>query len=323
MRRELEALDADEVRARARDAGLEAICGCDPAYPSRLRALAAPPAVLHVAGGLERLVDLLCGRARSRSSARAGRRRTGWTSPARSGAVWPSPGSPSSAAWRSGSTRPLTPARSRSAARRWRCSPARPTVPTRAGKRALHRRIVAAGAVVSELGPGAERVAVDVPGAQPDHRGARGDDGRGRGGRALGRAGDGAARAVRSAARSVRSRGGSPHRRRPAPTHCSPPARPRRARAAGRARPPVRRRRADRRRRRRRQAPAELRPLLAAIAEGHETAAALARAGFAPGAGAGGARGARARRVRPARRRRAVHGHAVGRASSAALAGAD
>ncbi|MGA8339420.1 MAG: hypothetical protein WB761_32080, partial [Solirubrobacteraceae bacterium] len=35
----------------------------------------------------------------------------------------------------------------------------------------------------------------------------------------------------------------------------------------------------------REQPPAELRPLLAAIAEGHETAAALARAGFAPDRG--------------------------------------
>jgi predicted Rossmann fold nucleotide-binding protein DprA/Smf involved in DNA uptake len=35
----------------------------------------------------------------------------------------------------------------------------------------------------------------------------------------------------------------------------------------------------------RRPPPAELRPLLAAIAEGHETAAALARAGFAPDQG--------------------------------------
>ena len=52
------ALDVDEARARAHAAGLEMICRCDPGYPPALRALQAPPAVLHVAGGLERLLEL-------------------------------------------------------------------------------------------------------------------------------------------------------------------------------------------------------------------------------------------------------------------------
>ncbi|HTP21540.1 MAG TPA: DNA-processing protein DprA [Solirubrobacteraceae bacterium] len=56
--REFEMLDVDEVRSRALDAGLKAVCGCDPAYPPGLRALAAPPAVLYVVGGV---VDLLAG----------------------------------------------------------------------------------------------------------------------------------------------------------------------------------------------------------------------------------------------------------------------
>lgn len=40
----------------AREAGLELICRCDAAYPSRLSELPAPPAVLHVAGGVERFL---------------------------------------------------------------------------------------------------------------------------------------------------------------------------------------------------------------------------------------------------------------------------
>lgn len=49
---------ADAVRARdhAQGRGVELICICDLDYPSRLRGLSSPPAVLHVAGGIERLV---------------------------------------------------------------------------------------------------------------------------------------------------------------------------------------------------------------------------------------------------------------------------
>jgi len=36
--------------------GPESVCRCQPRYPGRLEELAAPPAVLHVAGGLERLL---------------------------------------------------------------------------------------------------------------------------------------------------------------------------------------------------------------------------------------------------------------------------
>lgn len=46
---------------RSAAAGLEVVCRCDPGYPDRLRELAAPPAVLHVAGGLGRLAG--CSRA--------------------------------------------------------------------------------------------------------------------------------------------------------------------------------------------------------------------------------------------------------------------
>jgi DNA processing protein len=48
-----DSFDAAAARAAIRDAGLAAICRCDDAYPDRLRDLADPPAVLHVAGDPE------------------------------------------------------------------------------------------------------------------------------------------------------------------------------------------------------------------------------------------------------------------------------
>lgn len=59
--RRIERFDAGAARGRAREAGLEPICRCDPAYPPRLVALAGPPAVLHVAGGLDRFLALAGG----------------------------------------------------------------------------------------------------------------------------------------------------------------------------------------------------------------------------------------------------------------------
>jgi DNA processing protein len=61
LRAELDELDFAAVRSRADKAGLETICACDPAYPPALRELPAPPAVLHVAGGLSRMLALVSG----------------------------------------------------------------------------------------------------------------------------------------------------------------------------------------------------------------------------------------------------------------------
>jgi DNA processing protein len=61
VEREFEGVDVDALRGRACDAGLDALCRCDPAYPAGLLALAGPPAVLYVAGDLERVVDLISG----------------------------------------------------------------------------------------------------------------------------------------------------------------------------------------------------------------------------------------------------------------------
>lgn len=52
------AVQAEMARERAAGANLEQICVCEPAYPERLRRLYSPPAVLHVAGGLPRLLEL-------------------------------------------------------------------------------------------------------------------------------------------------------------------------------------------------------------------------------------------------------------------------
>ena len=56
LRRELNEFDHRAARRNAERAGVELICRCDPGYPDRLRELAAPPAVLHVAGGLDRFL---------------------------------------------------------------------------------------------------------------------------------------------------------------------------------------------------------------------------------------------------------------------------
>jgi len=154
LEREFEAVDIDEVRGRARAAGLETVCGCDPAYPPGLRGLAAPPAVLYVAGGLERVVDLLFGeqpvavvgsrrgtpygldvaRSLGRGLAVAGvtvvsGMAHGIDSAAHAGAL--DAGMPTVAVLPGPADRPYP-----------------------ADKRALHRRIVAHGVAVSEIAPG-------------------------------------------------------------------------------------------------------------------------------------------------------------------------
>ncbi len=50
--------EAEAARARADAARMALICACDPDYPARLRRLLGPPAVLHVAGGMRRFLDL-------------------------------------------------------------------------------------------------------------------------------------------------------------------------------------------------------------------------------------------------------------------------
>ncbi len=153
LRQELQRLDLDDVRTQARVAGLEVICRCRPGYPERLGAIANPPAVLYVVGGLERFLALVLedpvavvgtrrpsgygtemAAALGRGLARAGvtvlsGMALGIDSAAHAGAI--ATGAPTVAVL-----------------------PGPPDRPYPAGKRALHRRIIATGAAVSELGPG-------------------------------------------------------------------------------------------------------------------------------------------------------------------------
>lgn len=145
-----EELGALEVERMRPPAGVEVICRCDPSYPVRLRDLDSAPAVLHVAGGLERLLALVAGdpvaivgarrassyglevaRSLARSLARAGLTvlsgmALGIDSAAHAGAL--DAAAPTVAVLPGPADRPY---------------PAR--------KRGLHREIVAGGAAVSEL----------------------------------------------------------------------------------------------------------------------------------------------------------------------------
>jgi DNA processing protein len=57
VRARYDRFDPANARAQIRDAGLAAICRCDDGYPERLRDLADPPAVLHIAGDPDRVGD--------------------------------------------------------------------------------------------------------------------------------------------------------------------------------------------------------------------------------------------------------------------------
>jgi len=154
VRSELRGADPETARRRTRSAGLELICRCDPRYPARLRDLASPPAVLHVAGGLERFLELIekdpvaivgarkgssygleVARALGRDLGRAGLTvlsgmALGIDSAAHSGAL--AADAPTVSVLPGPSDRPYP-----------------------SGRAPLHRRIIATGAAISELPPGA------------------------------------------------------------------------------------------------------------------------------------------------------------------------
>ena len=277
LRRELEQVDLSAARVRSERAGLETICRCDPAYPRVLRELPAPPAVLHVAGGLPRLLAMVGGdavaivgsrratpyglevaRALARGLSVSGvvvvsGMALGIDSAAHAGAL--EAGAPTVAVL-----------------------PHSPERPYPAGQRPLHRRILAGGAAVSEFGPAtsvlrwmflarnriiAALAAMTVVVEAGEYSGAlvtarvAGELGRplgavpgqittpqAAGPNRLLAAGAGVVRGPQDVLDDLFGAG---------------------VRLAGDARP---------------QPPAELRGLLAAVAEGHDTLAALARAGF-------------------------------------------
>lgn len=151
--RERASVDARAARERATAAGVETICRCDERYPGALRALASPPAVLHVAGGLDRLLCLLAEDpvaivgARNASPygldvARSlGRGLAGAGLTILSGMALGIDSAAHAGALSTGATVAVLP------------GPADRPYPAR--RRALHGRIIAAGAAVSELPPGA------------------------------------------------------------------------------------------------------------------------------------------------------------------------
>jgi DNA processing protein len=152
VRSEWDQFDADAYRARCDAAEVETLCRCDRAYPARLWDLDGEPAALHVAGGMGRFLELAASdsvalvgarraspyameNARSLGRGVAGRltvisgMASGVDTAAHEGALY----------GRGGTIAVLA------------SSPERPYPPS--GRR-LHRDIIAAGAVVSELGPG-------------------------------------------------------------------------------------------------------------------------------------------------------------------------
>lgn len=278
------AADLDAVRSRARAAGLDSVCECAAAYPAGLRALAAPPAVLYVAGGLERLATL-----------------TGEDPVAIVGARKASPYGldVAQSLGRGLAVAGLTVVSGMahgidSAAHAGALEAGRPTVavlpgpadrPYPAAKRGLHRRIVATGVALSEIAPGTSvrrwmfpaRNRIIAALAQMTVVVEAGE----RSGSLV------TARLARGIGRPV---GAVPGR-----VTTPQAAGPNGLLASGAyvVREPqdvldhlfgagVRTLAGEPRRA---QVPAELRPLLNALAEGHETTAALARAGFAPDKG--------------------------------------
>lgn len=153
VEREWRRVDVAELRREAARLRLELLCRCDPYYPGTLEDLAAPPAVLHIAGGRQRFADLLASEAvavvGSRGASDYGR------------AVARSLGRSLSTAGLtvvSGLARGIDAAAHEGALNGGGQTvavlpgPAHRAYP--AGHRVLHRRIVAAGVAVSELGPG-------------------------------------------------------------------------------------------------------------------------------------------------------------------------
>jgi DNA processing protein len=150
---ELAAFEPEPARERCAAAGVEALCRCHPAYPELLWSLPAEPAVLHVAGGMDRFLTMVGNEAVAIVGARTA--------------------SPYGLDMARGLARGLAAAGLvivsgmamgiDSAAHEGALDGGGPTIAVLAAapehaypasRRALHRRILTAGAVVSELGPG-------------------------------------------------------------------------------------------------------------------------------------------------------------------------
>jgi DNA processing protein len=154
IRSELVRMDVEAALERARRAGLELICRCQPDYPARLLALARPPAVLHVAGGLDSLLAV----AESDPVAIVGARKPSpyGTDAARSlGRGLGRAGVPVVSGMALGVDSAAHAGALAADAATVAVLPGSACDPYPPARRALHRQIVAGGAAVSELGPGA------------------------------------------------------------------------------------------------------------------------------------------------------------------------
>ena len=155
VRAELRGFDPAGARRQAAATGIELICRCEPEYPFRLRALEGPPAVLHVSGGLDRFLGLVA----DEPVAIIGARRATMYGVEIADSLGSGLGA-AGVAVVSGMALGID-----SAAHRGALGIAAPTVAVLPGgaerayppaKRALHARIRATGAAVSELPPGAQ-----------------------------------------------------------------------------------------------------------------------------------------------------------------------
>jgi DNA processing protein len=153
LERELDEFDPASARQAAATAGVELICRCSDQYPVALRELAAPPAVLHIAGGCERLADLserspvaIVGARRASPYGLAVARSLGRSLTAAGIAVVSGMALGIDAAAHQGALA--------GGGETIAVLPGTPEIPYPASARALHRRIVATGVAVSELPPG-------------------------------------------------------------------------------------------------------------------------------------------------------------------------
>jgi DNA processing protein len=152
---DLDRFSAAAQRDRCAGAGVEPVCRCDPAYPERLRELPAPPAVLHVIGGSDRLAELLA----EPAVAVVGTRRPSSYGRSEADVLGRTVGSTGLTVI-SGMALGIDSAAHRGALQGGAATvavlPAGADRPYPATARALYRRIAERGLLVSELGPGSD-----------------------------------------------------------------------------------------------------------------------------------------------------------------------
>ena len=153
LRRERDSVDLEAMRDRSRAAEMDLLCRCHASYPVSLRALAGAPAVLYVAGGVGRFLALVAKDpvaivgARAASPYGVGVARSLGGSLARAGvSVLSGMAHGIDSAAHVGALEARAPTIA--------VLPGPADQPYPASRRALHRRLVATGAAVSEVPPG-------------------------------------------------------------------------------------------------------------------------------------------------------------------------